>query len=146
MDQQEVLTEEVATKNTLSNIGDILQRNWKLIVAAIVLISIVGGFVLIGFMVLSKVYGKKFSDKKKKPPKCDHPKTPDKVDSPQHEAKTEGKPMTQKEKINKIDSLIDAIDDESKHQKEVEDRQRVNESEVTTDDVRRIEESTSYEA
>lgn len=137
MDQQETI-DVVSTKSTFNNLYEVIQNNWKLAIIVIIALSLVAGVAIVALFILSKVYGKKFSDKKKKPPKCDHPKT-DKPEVP------EEKTMTQKEKIDKIDSLIDEVDKEDRHQRELEDKQRVAESEVSTNDVRCIEDNTSYE-
>jgi hypothetical protein len=146
MDQQEVTETVIEEKTSLNNLNDVIQKNWKLLLAiAVITVAIVGAIVLIGFLVISKVYGKSFGGKKKKPPKCDHPKQAPSAPS----APEESDEMTQKEKISKIDSLIDAVDEEGerlKEAKDTKDRQRLAESDVTTDDVRQIEESTSYES
>lgn len=107
----------------------------------VIAVIIIGASVLCAMAVLLVFIYVKFFKKKEKPQKkknkCDHKK-----DSGTDKAEVE--PAS--ERIERLNSVIEDLGKQNKIQEEIEDHEELNNAEVSTKDVKNVEESTSFEA
>lgn len=110
--------------------------DYRVIALIIIAIAIFGGIALLLFVVYVKVFKKKNmkDDSKKKKQKCDHKKEEPK-----------DPPISPEERVKQLDDILNGLDDEESNKKEELERERVNNTEVSTSDLTEIDEHTSHE-
>ena len=106
----------------------LLQNRTFIIAVVIIAVALLGGIAFLLFFIYTKYFRKKV-DKQKKKQKCDHKKE-----------------VSVDNKVEKLDSVLDKLKEEDRKEEEQEEKSRIANLVVSTDDVKQVDEDTSYES